>query len=187
MRITGGEYGSLRLKVPGDQVRPTKDRVRASIFSALGERVIGARVLDLFAGTGALGLEALSRGAESAVFVERDSRVSRVLDQNIQHVLSSASARARVVRTDVYKLAGLPGNGFDLVFADPPYDDQPGNPVLQKTLLLCARETMLKPAGLLVFEQREHTEIPGLPGWELVKHKKYGQTAVLWLRQAFPS
>ncbi len=103
IRIVGGEHRGRRLKTPkGDAVRPTLEGVRGAIYDFLGEVVEGARVLDLFAGTGALGLEALSRGAASAVFVERDRRVAEVLRENVDAVLGEeAEARARVVTLDL--------------------------------------------------------------------------------------
>ena len=83
MRVIAGSAGGIRLDVPKNEIRPTMDRVKAAIFSSLGERVIGARVLDLFAGTGALGLEALSRGAASAMFVEENRQAVRAIESNL--------------------------------------------------------------------------------------------------------
>jgi 16S rRNA (guanine966-N2)-methyltransferase len=121
MRIVGGLFGGRRLVIPKDaRVRPTADRVREAWMSILGNELEGARVLDLFAGSGALGLEALSRGAESATFVELNPPSIRALEQNIA-ALGVADA-VTVHRADAMRFAErLPSAAFDIVFADPPY------------------------------------------------------------------
>jgi 16S rRNA (guanine(966)-N(2))-methyltransferase RsmD len=122
MRVIAGELGGQRLVAPrGWKVRPTSDRVREAIFSALGDRVAGAGVLDLYAGTGALAIEALSRGAERAVLVDRDSRPAL---GNVERL--GLGERAQLVRSDVGRwlkqVSGLPETGkFDLIFVDAPY------------------------------------------------------------------
>jgi 16S rRNA (guanine966-N2)-methyltransferase len=120
-RIIAGEFGGRRLAVPrGGRVRPTTDRVREAWMSILGPELPGARVVDLFAGTGALGLEALSRGAEAVVFVERTPQVLTLLRRNIESL--GVGERTRVVRGDALRYAdGLDGHAFDLALADPPY------------------------------------------------------------------
>jgi 16S rRNA (guanine966-N2)-methyltransferase len=121
MRIVGGEFGGRRLVVPKDtRVRPTSDRVREAWMSILGDQLAGARTLDLFAGSGALGLEALSRGAESATFVELNPPSLRALEHNIAAL--SVEDVATVHRGDAMRFAGklLPG-AFDVILADPPY------------------------------------------------------------------
>jgi 16S rRNA (guanine966-N2)-methyltransferase len=121
MRIVGGEFGGRRLVVPKDtRVRPTSDRVREAWMSILGDQLAGARTLDLFAGSGSLGLEALSRGAESATFVELNPPSLRALEHNIAAL--SVEDVATVHRGDAMRFAGklLPG-AFDVILADPPY------------------------------------------------------------------
>ena len=121
MRIVGGEFGGRRLILPKDtRVRPTSDRVREAWMSILGDQLAGARMLDLFAGSGALGLEALSRGAESATFVELNPPSLRALEHNIAAL--SVEDVATVHRGDAMRFAGklLPG-AFDVILADPPY------------------------------------------------------------------
>jgi 16S rRNA (guanine966-N2)-methyltransferase len=121
VRVVAGEFKGRRLVAPrGAGTRPTADRVREALFSMLGN-VSGARVLDLYAGSGALGIEALSRGAESAVFVERDQAALAALRRN----LDAVGARAEVRRQDVLRYLARPEGTFDLVFCDPPYDDAP--------------------------------------------------------------
>jgi 16S rRNA (guanine966-N2)-methyltransferase len=121
MRIVGGEFGGRRLVMPKDvRVRPTADRVREAWMSILGSELEGARVLDLFAGSGALGLEALSRGAESATFVELNPPSLRALEQNISAL--GVTDAVTVHRADAMRFVErLPESAFDLVLADPPY------------------------------------------------------------------
>ena len=121
MRVIAGRYGGRRLQAPpGTGTRPTSDRVREALFSILGARVAGARVLDLFAGSGALGLEALSRGAEAVTFVERAPAALRALRANLE----ALGADAEVARGDASKwlrAASAGARQYDLVFLDPPY------------------------------------------------------------------
>lgn len=121
MRIVAGEWGGRRIAAPpGRATRPTTDRVREAWMSAVAAHLPGARVLDLFAGSGALGLEALSRGAARAVFVEQAPAALRVLRQNVDTL--GAAPRAEVVRTDAIRYAeGLEPGAYDVAFADPPY------------------------------------------------------------------
>ncbi|HZD18768.1 MAG TPA: 16S rRNA (guanine(966)-N(2))-methyltransferase RsmD [Actinomycetota bacterium] len=123
LRIVAGEFGGRRIETPaGRGTRPTADRVREAWFSALGDRVVGARVLDLFAGSGALGLEALSRGAARAHFVESDGRAAAVLRRNIAAL--GVAERTEVTVGDAFvflPMASGRGLPFDLVLADPPY------------------------------------------------------------------
>jgi 16S rRNA (guanine966-N2)-methyltransferase len=128
VRVVAGEFKGRRLHAPrGARTRPTADRVREALFSMLGD-VSGARVLDLYAGSGALGIEALSRGAESALFVERDRQALAALRRNLDAVAPSLGAtgrRADVRAQDAARFLAHPDGAFDLVFCDPPYDDAP--------------------------------------------------------------
>ncbi len=131
LRIIGGEFRSRRiLAPPGRGVRPTADRVREALFDILGDRPRGASVLDAFAGSGALGLEALSRGARSVTFIERDRAVLTRLERNISRLC--VEERCRVLAGSVERAlrSPLPGRPFDLVLADPPYDLAERGPVL---------------------------------------------------------
>lgn len=119
MRIIAGEHRGRRLKTPpGLDVRPTSDRVREALFSILGDRVEGARVLDLFAGSGALAIEALSRGADSAVLVDSDRRAIDAIRANVEAI---GPAEARVVQRDALAWLRTASGEYDLVFLDPPY------------------------------------------------------------------
>jgi 16S rRNA (guanine966-N2)-methyltransferase len=125
MRVIAGSHGGRRLKAPpGRRTRPTSDRVREALFSMLGE-IGGLKALDLFAGTGALGIAALSRGAERVVFVERDGAAGRTLQENLD-ALALGPARAETRRGDALaalRAASRSGEFYDLIFIDPPYGD----------------------------------------------------------------
>src|SRR5437588_3984674 len=150
MRVIAGRAGGVRLVSPKSGVRPTMDRVKAAIFSSLGEIVIGARVLDLFAGTGALGIEALSRGANSALFIEEDRHSILAIEKN----LSKTQLAGRVRQQDVFgflKNAGTVAEKFQIVFADPPYDKMKSDERFTDKLL--ANETLpwlIEQGGLFV-------------------------------------
>jgi 16S rRNA (guanine966-N2)-methyltransferase len=180
MRIVGGKYGGLRLKSPpGDVTRPTAERVREAIASALEARdaIEGRRVLDLYAGTGALGFEVLSRGAAHVTFVEKDARVSQALSASAAAL--KATADVTVLRDDVTKeraqTAILAHGPFSLVLADPPYREV--DRAVQALASLCARGLLADEAVLLL----EHGAkgAPELPAeFVIVNRYRYGDTAV---------
>ena len=173
MRITGGSLARRTLDAPkGDRTRPTTDRVREAVFSALGSRtdLAGARVLDLFAGSGALGLEALSRGAAHATFVERHGPTLAVARRNAAAL--DVSDRAVLVRADALAfLGGAPGP-FDVVLADPPYD-LPGLAGLP-----AAVRPLLAPGGLFLLEHDARHAFEAADGW--LQSRAYGRTVVSW-------
>ena len=167
MRITGGKARGILLKAPkGDVTRPATDRMREAIFSSLGPYVEGARVADLFAGTGAYGLEALSRGAIKATFYEKDRQALACLKQNNQAVLKCCELSpscVSVVARDVYAPSGET-NQNDLIFIDPPYDD------IEKNLI----RIFEKADALGTEDARVILELPGdlnpeIEGWELIR------------------
>ncbi|MGB3707430.1 16S rRNA (guanine(966)-N(2))-methyltransferase RsmD [Gordonia sp. (in: high G+C Gram-positive bacteria)] len=174
-RIIAGEFRGRRLAVPADTTRPTSDRVREALFSMLGSRMDLAdlRVLDLFAGTGALGIEAVSRGAASAVLVEADRRAAGILRDNVS--VCGAASRIRIVNRSVESFVGAPAGPFDLVFMDPPYevsDDEVDGIVANVAAALA-------PEGWIVVERgRRSREVAWPDGLELVTSKQYGDTTV---------
>ena len=173
MRIITGRARGARLKTPkGLLTRPTSDRVKESLFSILGGRVAGRRVLDLFAGTGSLGLEALSRGAASAVFVDRATEA--VLRENAEH--TRLGETARILRGDVFSaLARLAAEGavFDLVFCDPPYHKG----LWERALTALDASPVLSEGALVIVESGEdEKEIPPLSRLSLVREERYGHT-----------
>lgn len=183
-RIIAGFAGSLQLGVPPAGTRPTTDRVREAIFSALDARdaLRGARVLDLFAGSGALGLEAASRGAAEVVLVDRARTAVELCRRNTALVLRQAPVDARPKVTVVAQsasafLGNAPSSAghWDVVFLDPPYDDAM-EPVLD------ALVPHLAPGAMVVLERSVRSPAPELPpGLTLDRRKDYGDTAVYWL------
>ena len=171
MRVIGGEYRGRRLAAPvGANVRPTSDRVREAVFSILYSLggVEGLQVADLFAGTGAMGIEALSRGAASVTFVEQDPRSVEAIRANLVAVgMADAEARgdAAVVRADVDAWIARAVSRYDLVLCDPPYG-------------YTGWETLVAglPADLAVLESG--AELPAPEGWEVLRSRRYGGTIV---------
>lgn len=182
MRVVAGSAGGIRLDVPKQNVRPTMDRVKAAIFSSLGEAIVGARVLDLFAGTGALGIEALSRGAASACFVEQDAAAIAAIERN----LARAKSSGRVVRRDVFDFLRRPpgADRYDLVFADSPYEKEEGRSFTELLLGDNGLQEMLEPNGTFILEKRPGEELPAFERWQIVRAKTYGATEVLFLQPA---
>ncbi len=183
MRVVAGELRSRRLHtVAGQDTRPTSDRARAGLFDWLGPSVDGARVLDLYAGTGALGIEALSRGAREAVFVERARSALQVLRRNLDEL--GLRDRSRVVEADLSRglrpIAAKLGT-FDLVLADPPYDGDPLSRLLADTALA----EVLNPEAVVVTERSARTE-PDEAASRLALRgsKRYGETAFDWWESA---
>jgi 16S rRNA (guanine966-N2)-methyltransferase len=190
MRVVAGLAGGRRLRAPvGRQVRPTSERVREALFNSLGslDVLTGATVLDLFAGTGALGIEALSRGATSAVFVDADPRAVLAVKDNL--AATGLADRGRVVQADVFRYLATAPTGptaatgpatgpeasseaprFDIAFADPPYAFTDWDRLLA-----------IVPAGLVAMEARDHVALG--PGWDPLRSRRYGDTVVTLARR----
>ncbi len=169
MRIIGGAWRGRKFRFPPDEaIRPTPDRVRETLFNWLMGRVPGARVLDLFAGSGALGIEALSRGAAHAVFVERDPQVAR----GLQAVLAALDAqRAEVQCTDALRFLAGPARPFDLVFLDPPF----GSDLVAQAAAALEAGGWLARGALVYLELPARGSLPELPaGWRLIKSGRAG-------------
>ncbi|NNC88946.1 MAG: 16S rRNA (guanine(966)-N(2))-methyltransferase RsmD [Akkermansiaceae bacterium] len=176
MRIIAGSSGGIRLQVPERVARPSTDRLREALFAILGEVVPGARVLDLFAGSGALGIEALSRGAAEARFVEENASACEVIRAN----LSRARLAGTVVKSDVFAFLRRGGGPFDLVVADPPYA-RPGRADLAGRLLEGeGLRSLLAAGGLVVIEVESERDAPEAPGWTLADRRVYGSSAILF-------
>lgn len=180
MRIIAGSAGGRPLKAPPEGLRPTMDRVRAAVFSSLGDLVPGSLVLDLFAGSGAMGIEALSRGAEKAVFVEGNERCVRCIRDNLR----MAGVEASVQTLDAYRFIELyaEASSFDLIFADPPYSKKEGDIDHADALLLSTKlAAALKPGGLFVLEKNADAKGPAESAFEIVKSRRYGGSEILYL------
>jgi len=176
MRIGGGRARGTRLRAKGGRgVRPTSTLVSDAVFNSLAPRIAGACVLDLFAGTGRLGIEALSRGAREAVFVERDPRHAALIRQNL--AAAGLSDRGVVRRADALAAVAA-GEGerrrFDLIFLDPPY----GRGLVAETLRRVAAGTLLAAGGLAIAEGHWRDDPGEIAGLARVRTARYGETAV---------
>lgn len=189
IRITGGQWRGRLIRVPRGGLRPTQDRVRQAVFSTLAGRIAGARVLDLCAGTGAYGLEALSRGAARATWVEADRRVAAALRDTVASLAGSPepgaapaeAGRARVVAADVRRFLAGPDAGapYDVVFADPPYDaDGAWSRIILSGL---SARSIFAPGGILVLEQTSRAPAAGGPGWRTASIRRYGETRITYI------
>jgi 16S rRNA (guanine966-N2)-methyltransferase len=168
LRVVAGEFKGRRLVAPrGTRTRPTADKVREALFSMLGE-VDGARVLDLYAGSGALGIEALSRGAASAVFVERDPRAVEAIERN----LDAIGIEATVLRRDVPRFLATENGAFDLVFCDPPYDSASrlAGPLAERLPALVAEDARIVTES----DKRNPLLLP----FPLLVERDYGDTRI---------
>ena len=183
MRIIAGLAKGMTLAVPRTGVRPTADRIREAVFSSLGERVVDARLLDLFAGTGAFGLEAASRGAQSVTFVENARGALECLEKNIQAFRRNrdVACSLSVVRAPVAPQLGKFASGeeaFSLIFADPPYGDAAQELLRDENL-----PRLLASEGLLVLESAKRDALVVEAPWELVRGATYGDTQVNFFRR----
>ncbi|HEY5621271.1 MAG TPA: 16S rRNA (guanine(966)-N(2))-methyltransferase RsmD [Pontiella sp.] len=179
MRITSGLLRNRRFIVPEKEVRPTMESVREAVFSSLGGSCEGLLVLDLFAGSGALGLEAWSRGAESVTFVEQSPQVFRILKENIDELEGEGLGETHCIKADALHWCERSGQQFDLILADPPYDLPHA---MALTLDRIERHSVLTPDGILVYELRSKDAPEVSDAWQVLRDKRYGKTRVLMLK-----
>ncbi len=180
MRIITGSAKGTKLKAPsGLDTRPTADRVKESVFNILGDIVVDARVLDIFAGTGNLGLEALSRGAESAIFVDNSQESIAIINENAKH--TKLADRTKIYKNDVLRALdqlALSESSFDLLFCDPPYKKGFVQTVLEKL----DKQSIMADRGIVVIEHARHEIVTN--EWEcleLRRTERYGATLVSFL------
>ena len=184
MRVIAGTARSLPLKtVPGLSTRPTTDRIKETLFNILQPRLSGCRFLDLYAGSGAIGIEALSRGASSAVFIEKNAAAVRCIEANL--AFTKLSERAEVLRTDVIlgisSLESRKAETFDLIFMDPPY----GTGEVERTLRKLCDSPLIHENTLIVCEESlrfDLSEISDLP-FAVVRDKRYKTNRHLFLQR----
>ena len=171
LRIVGGGWRGRRVHFPDSPgLRPTPDRVRETLFNWLQFSVAGARCLDLFAGSGALGLEALSRAAREVVFVDEAAAVAQSLREELERL--GGKARGRVLQTTAARYLGTPAEPFDVIFLDPPF----GRDALAQPIALIEAGGWIKPGGSVYLECERQAGAPLLPKeWELVKSKSAGE------------
>lgn len=184
MRIVAGKYKGRTLQTPtGQQTRPTSQRVREALFNVLQHNAFdieleGARILDLFAGSGALGIEALSRGAAYCIFIDEALPARAAMRENIDAL--GLGGQTRVFRRDATRLSPAGNLGaFDIVFADPPYDGHLGEAALTSIL----KGGWLKPSGIFVLEERKTAEINLPENVEILDQRSHGEAQVLIIRQ----
>ena len=171
MRVIAGSLKGSRLTSSGADVRPSSGRLREALFSILEPRILGCRFLDLYAGTGAVAIEALSRGASSAVLVEKEAGACRAIRKNLE--TCGVGNRSRLLRADALSAMqkmSTRGERFDLVFADPPYVYPP----LPRLLKAIRKRHMLAPDGLFILERRWGEEIDTPAGLRRVRLQRYG-------------
>lgn len=181
LRVVAGLVGGRRLKTPkGVEIRPTQDRIKQVIFSSLAETIEGATVLDLFAGTGSLGIESLSRGAMRAVFVEKERRCAAAVTENLE--ICAMVAQGRVIHQDVNAfLSGPVSEPFDIIFADPPYEKIRSS--LDESPFLEAVYPWVKPGGLFIWEHYSGQKLREPRNWIIVRDRDYGETGLTFLRR----
>jgi len=184
MRIVSGKFRGRNLKAPSSNaIRPTSDRLRESIFNILvhayADPITNARVLDLFAGTGALGLEAMSRGAKYALFIEEAAEARALIRDNVETL--ALTGATKIFRRDAAKLGDMgPMEPFDLVFCDPPY----GQGLAEKSFLSARDGKWLAPSALLVVEEAVKAGFKTPQGFEELERRTYDDTEIVFLRAA---
>lgn len=183
MRIITGKARGLKLTVPKNMdVRPTADRVKESLFNIIGTKIIGARVLDMFAGTGNLGLESWSRGATAVTFVDESRESLRLVQSNIAKCRAEADVKVlKGSAVNVIESLYRQGLSFDFAFCDPPYNKG----WVQKVLLQLQQYPVFEDGGYLIIEHAKHDEIGVLAAcFELVRQEVYGETLLSFIRFA---
>ena len=182
MRIIAGTAGRRNFRVPKGIVRPTTDRTREAMFSMLASYISGAKVLDLFSGSGALGLESLSRGATSCVFVDESRDATNTIRINLKSLRLSGG---KVVQGDVLKIINKVSlSKYDVIFADPPYWKNAGDRDFVKEMFECENfAELLMADGMLIIETDERAEIDCGDKWEQLDKRKYGGCAVHFFQQ----
>jgi 16S rRNA (guanine966-N2)-methyltransferase len=193
LRIISGTARGRKLATPPEKdtsIRPTSDRAREALFSIIGPRIRDSLVLDLFAGTGALGLEAYSRGASQVVLVEKEPTALKIIEKNTSIFAGDQSKTTyiHVIKDDLKRpqfLRKLPTGmipGFDIIFADPPYDKDFSLPILQ----YINDNNLLKTGGLIIIEERHNVSLPSkLSSIELIDRRKYGETGFSFYQLSF--
>lgn len=180
MRVITGKAGGITLKTPeGMQTRPTADRVKEALFSIIQFDIPGARVLDLFGGTGQLGIEALSRGAKSAVFVDAGENACRLIRENLKR--TGLTGEASVIRGDYLEYLKRCREKFDVILLDPPYAEI----FLENALKMITEIDILQSGGIIVAERPLGKEIPwDFSGFSRSRDYKYGKTLLTLYRKA---
>lgn len=176
IRIVAGLFGGRTIKTPKSQAtHPMSERIRGAIFNIIGKKILNASVLDAFAGTGAIGLEAVSRGAKSALFIEKDRVAFSILKKNIEVLGVQPQATATQIGVNAW-IEGNKEKKFDIIFADPPFND----PQLSTAMKLLG---MLKSDGLMLLSCVGSGEVPTVDGFVVVDNRMYGKAALIIYRR----
>ncbi len=186
MRIVSGKYKGRKINF-SEHIRPTQDKVRQAIFNTLGQDFKGLKVLDLFAGSGAMGLEALSRGAKTVVFVDIERKCNLLINNNLEDLklFKDVAIQVENYRQDAFyaiEIASKRGRKFDVIFADPPY----GKDLTKKLLKTQGLSDILPPRGLLVVEHSLHDVLdfePKVSNLKLLKEARYGKIQVSYFEK----
>lgn len=180
MRVITGKARGVQLKTPdGELTRPTADRVKEALFSIINFDIPGAKVLDLFGGTGQLGIEALSRGADQAVFVDAREEACSLIRENLKR--TKLTLQAKVIRSDYASYLKRCGEKFDIIFLDPPYAEE----FLENSLHKITEIDILQSNGIIVTERPLGKDLPfAFEGYERSKDYKYGKTLLTIYRKA---
>ena len=180
MRVIAGKARRLQLKTPeGFETRPTYDRVKESLFNMINPDLYDCEFLDLFSGSGAIGIEALSRGAKSSVFVDSSKVCSDIIKENLQ--FTKLLDNAKIVNDDIFnaiKKLGCENYKFDIIFIDPPYQGEFYQPTLEEI----KRSDILKCDGFIVAETAKDYEFPYIEGFEIYKTRKCGPADMIFLK-----
>lgn len=176
--IAGSARGKKLCSIEGRDIRPTLDRVKESVFNMIAFDLPGSSVLDLFCGTGALGIEALSRGAQSAVLVDESREALAVSEQNLN--MTRLSARASLVLSDSIAFLNGTDQTFDIIFIDPPYQSD----LYEKALFAILNRQVLKPGGLVVAEFDKRITPPfDVGAFQIHREKQYGRVKILIMKE----
>jgi 16S rRNA (guanine966-N2)-methyltransferase len=181
MRVIAGQFRSRQLKsLKGLALRPTSDRLRETVFNVMAPLIVGARFLDIFAGTGAIGIEALSRGAAEAVFIERHTPAAALIKQNLASlgIKSGATVLAMDAVRGLEKLAAKPNARFDLAYIDPPYGDADQ---YAKVLEAVAKSPVFHAESRIAVEHRRSFELPTVARLTVVRRLEQGDAALTFL------
>jgi 16S rRNA (guanine966-N2)-methyltransferase len=177
VRVTSGSAGGLWISIPKNFVsRPTQDRVKQAIFSYLGMLIPDSKILDLYAGSGSLGIEALSRGAASAVFTDDHPACIQAVKDNLAHCKLTGG---QVIKTSAEKFVSTTNDTFDLIFIDPPYEKN--GTILSDSKLLPDLKRILSPNGLIIWEHHFQNDWNENPYFNSIKTRNYGGTTVSYL------
>ena len=171
MRVISGSARGAKLKtIEGNDTRPTTDKVKGAIFNILANDIYGKKVLDLYAGSGGLGIEALSRGAEMAVFAEKSTAAAEIIRKNLEH--TKLTDKAKILKNDVFFVVKNATEKFDLIFLDPPYAEE----LAGATIKAVDEAKILADGGIIVAETDEGQDIPATVGeLQLYDKRKYGR------------